>query len=45
MDLNLNLLDLAVEKAIRPYLIDEGNLADPSREGYHHQQVSRSRME
>lgn len=39
MDINVPLLDLAVERAIRPFLIVQGNLDNPSIEGYHHQQV------
>lgn len=34
MNLDLEMLDLAVEKAIRPFLIDQGNLKDVKSEGY-----------
>lgn len=39
MQIDEELLALAVQKTLRPHLIDEGALNDPKREAYHHQEV------
>lgn len=39
MPINLSILDLAVEKNIRPCLIQDGHLQNPKTEGYHHLKV------
>lgn len=39
MDINLTVLDRAVEQNIRPSLIDDGQLLRPKGEGYQHQKV------
>ncbi len=36
MNINFEVLDDAVKKTIRPYLINQGALNDPKNEGYHH---------
>ncbi|HCS51548.1 AAA family ATPase [Rubinisphaera sp.] len=39
MKINFEVLDEAVKKTIRPYLINQGALYDPKNEGYHHKKI------
>jgi|GEM_PF-2950949 len=39
ININLKFLDLAVEKTIRPFLVDQRKLENPDSEGYHHQKI------